>query len=156
ELAACPPPEGVDGQQRDRADRDPSPADAGTKQPGQQRQPGQNAQSSRDASLQLHDRLSLIAILLAHLLESRQNPALVARVHCAGRGWVRRVSEALANLTPYQRFSLLVAATFVLGTVVLSLTIATIIERYVADDTATQTAREIDEHYRLIFDDSIF
>jgi signal transduction histidine kinase len=69
---------------------------------------------------------------------------------------VRRVAEWLGARTPYTRFSVLVAASFVVGSLVLSLTIGAVIQRYVADDTALQTAREIDEHYRVVLGNSIF
>jgi signal transduction histidine kinase len=61
-----------------------------------------------------------------------------------------------AGLTPYQRFSILVAASFVVGAVVLSLTISRIIQRFVAEDTAAQTSRELEEHFTVIFGQDVF
>ncbi len=69
---------------------------------------------------------------------------------------MRPLVDRLARLTPYQRFSLLVAAAFIVGSLVLSLALSAVIERYVADETATQTGREIDEHYRVVLGDTIF
>jgi signal transduction histidine kinase len=69
---------------------------------------------------------------------------------------VRRIADALGALTPYTRFTVLVAVALVFGSVVLSFTIGAVIQRYVADDTASQTAREIDEHYRVILGNTIF
>jgi len=60
-------------------------------------------------------------------------------------------------VTPYRRFSLLVGLAVAIGSVVLSLGIARVIERYVADETATQTGRELVEHYNSsIFAPTIF
>lgn len=67
-----------------------------------------------------------------------------------------RLGARLADLTPLQRFSLLVALAFTVAATVLSLLIATVVERLVAEDTASQTMRELDEHYRVIFGQSIF
>ena len=61
-----------------------------------------------------------------------------------------------AALTPYRRFSALVALAVAVGSVVLSLAIARVIERYVAEETATQTAREVADHYPSIFGPTIF
>lgn len=71
-------------------------------------------------------------------------------------GDVRGLRVRLAELTPYQRFSILVATSFVIGAVVLSLTIARVIQQYVADDTAAQTSRELDGHFNVIFGQDIF
>ena len=69
---------------------------------------------------------------------------------------MRRLADWLGALTPYTRFTVLVALAFVVGALALSLAISGVIQRYVADDTATQTAREIDEHYRVVLGDTIF
>jgi signal transduction histidine kinase len=69
---------------------------------------------------------------------------------------VTSLKERLGALTPYQRFSLFLAGALLLGAVALSVTIATIIERFVAQDTAVQTAREVEVHYPTIFGDQIF
>lgn len=62
----------------------------------------------------------------------------------------------LGRFTPFQRFSILVAAMFLIGSTVLSIVIGRIIEQYVAQDTATQTTHEIEEHFRIIFGPAIF
>src|SRR2546425_3291504 len=66
------------------------------------------------------------------------------------------LSARLRELTPYQRFSLLVAGLFLIGSVVIALAIGRVIEYFVAADTATQTARELEEHYAVIFGPTIF
>jgi signal transduction histidine kinase len=60
------------------------------------------------------------------------------------------------ELTPYQRFSLLVAGLFLIGSIIVALTIGRVIEYFVAQDTATQTAREVADHYINIFGPTIF
>src|SRR5688572_5654923 len=67
-----------------------------------------------------------------------------------------RFTTRLGDLTPYQRFSLVVAGLFLVGSVVVSFTIARVIEYFVAQDTASQTAREIEDHYTVIFGPTIF
>jgi signal transduction histidine kinase len=62
----------------------------------------------------------------------------------------------LRDLTPYQRFSLVVAALFLTGSLVIALTIGRVIEYFVAAETATQTARELEDHYAVIFGPTIF
>ena len=64
--------------------------------------------------------------------------------------------ERLAALSPYHRFSLFLAGALVLGSVVLSLLIASIVERFVADDTARETAREVEVHYPNILGYDVF
>jgi signal transduction histidine kinase len=64
--------------------------------------------------------------------------------------------ERLAGLSPYRRFSLLLAGALVFGSIVLALSIAAIVERFVADDTARETAREIEVHYPNIFGYGVF
>jgi signal transduction histidine kinase len=59
-------------------------------------------------------------------------------------------------VTPYRRFSLLVAAAVAVGSIVLSLAIGQVIERYVADETASQTGRELEEHYTALFGSTVF
>ena len=66
------------------------------------------------------------------------------------------LTARLGALTPYQRFSLFLAGALLFGSVALALTLATIIERFVAQDTAQQTAREVEVHYRGLISDSIF
>jgi signal transduction histidine kinase len=67
-----------------------------------------------------------------------------------------RLTARLGALTPYQRFSLVVAGLFVIGSLVIGLTIGRVIEYFVAQETATQTAREIEDHYTVIFGPTIF
>ena len=62
----------------------------------------------------------------------------------------------LAQLNPYQRFTFLVSTVIVIGSLVLSLAVSFVIEQFIASDTTTQTAREVEEHYRVVFGDSIF
>src|SRR5262245_21351048 len=62
----------------------------------------------------------------------------------------------LRELTPYQRFSLLVAGLFLAGSFGVALMIGRVIEYFVAQDTATQTAREVADHYINIFGPTIF
>jgi signal transduction histidine kinase len=66
------------------------------------------------------------------------------------------VGAQLAHLTPYRRFSVLVALVVAVGSIVISLAIAQVIERYVADETASQTARELEDHYTVIFGSTVF
>jgi hypothetical protein len=59
-------------------------------------------------------------------------------------------------LTPYQRFSLFLGGALVLGALALSFTIATIIERFVTDETAARSAREVEVHFPTIFSYGVF
>jgi signal transduction histidine kinase len=69
---------------------------------------------------------------------------------------VTPLRERLAGLSPYRRFSLLLAGALVLGSIALALSIAAIVERFVADDTARETAREVEVHYPNIFGYGVF
>lgn len=62
----------------------------------------------------------------------------------------------LASLSPYQRFTVFLTGALVVGTIMLSFLLATIVERFVADDLARATAREVEVHYPNIFGFDVF
>ncbi|TAK21916.1 MAG: hypothetical protein EPO26_13125 [Chloroflexota bacterium] len=59
-------------------------------------------------------------------------------------------------MTPYHRFAFSVTLAFVVGSILLSWTISTVIERFIAEDTANQTGRGIAVHFPAILGSTSF